>query len=356
MAGKTLNLWVWGDAHVGTDLKRGRTSLSDALALSEFGGQDGGPPFDWDLAIDVGDMSGGQHVPQDDEGEEVIRQLSVLKKHPREAIYNVCGNHDRNGLAEPDAWWWRKWVDPLGTQPEFSKIDNQKRPYPIEGEWDHYSFRVGNLLFLMMSDVNEKTQKIGRGDLGGNPGGVVTGETFRWWKQMVDDHADDVILSTHHYMLKDTTVASGEWEGMKKDQGFNWRSNYHGYFPEGSPNGASYLYFVGGKPDSGAFEKHLANQPGAVDFWFGGHTHTHPDDTHGGKRCIETKWGTHFINAASLTRFHAPHSVPQSRLLTFTEGSDQVRVQFYMHTCEFLPQGWYEAAERTLKISKPFRF
>ena len=33
----------------------------------------------------------------------------------------------------------------------------------------------------MMSDVNELTQAKGRGELGGNPGGVVHEETFNWW-------------------------------------------------------------------------------------------------------------------------------------------------------------------------------
>jgi hypothetical protein len=37
------------------------------------------------------------------------------------------------------------------------------------------------------------------------------------------------------------------------------------------------------------------------------------------------------------------------------EGSDTVRVQCYMHSDEFLPQGWYDRAERTLKLTRPFR-
>ena len=99
-------------------------------------------------------------------------QLSALQKHPREAVYNVCGNHDRSGLNEPQAWWWRKWVDPTGKNTAHSRVHSERRPYPIEGRWERYSFRVGNILFLMMGDINEPTQTIGRGDLGGNPGAV----------------------------------------------------------------------------------------------------------------------------------------------------------------------------------------
>ena len=95
--------------------------------------------------------------------------------------------------------------------------------------------------------------------------------------------------------------------------------------------------------------------PGAVDLWLGGHTHTHPDDLFGGKSHIETRWGdTHFINVACLSRYHSQVNVPKSRLFTFAEGSDEVRVQCYMHSGEFLPQGWYGAAEQVLKLTRPF--
>jgi hypothetical protein len=357
MGEKTFTLWAFGDAHVGTDLRHGRESLAEALRTSERGGNAGGPPFHWDIAVDVGDMSGTYHLPDDAEGRELVRQFSVLGTHRREAVYSVCGNHDRSGLHEPPAWWWQKWIDPLGKHPEFSRVDRTKRPYPVHGTWERYAFRVGNILFLMMSDINEPTQSIGRGDLQGNPAGVVSGETFQWWKHMVESHADSIIISVHHYVLKDTTVASGEWEGMRKHPNGNWMSGYHGYWPQGAPKGASYLYFVDSQPDAQAFEQYLASQPGVTDIWIGGHTHTHPDDTYGGKSHVETKWGTHFINVACLTRYHvARTSVPKSRVLTFTEGSDRVHVQCYMHTSEFLPQGWYDKAERVLQLSRPFHY
>ncbi len=164
----TLRLWTFSDAHVGTDKRQGRESLIESIRQSEFGGEDGGPPFDWDLALDLGDMSGGQATPEDDEGEEIVRQFkTALKKHEREQIYSVCGNHDRSGLDEPQNWWWRKWLDPTGEHADRSRIDRHNRPYAIDGTWERYSFQVGNILFLMMSDINEPTQKVGRGTLGG---------------------------------------------------------------------------------------------------------------------------------------------------------------------------------------------
>jgi len=242
----------------------------------------------------------------------------------------------------------------MGAHTQHSRVDPAKRPFPVEGTWERYSFRVGNLLFLMMSDINEPTQTVGRGDLGGNPGGVVSGETFCWWKQMVESNPKSIIISVHHYMLKDTTVASGEWEGMRKDTEGNWKGHYHGYKPRGTPSGASYLYFVDSKPDAQAFENYLRDNPGATALWLGGHTHTHPDDTYGGKSHVEKKWGTYFINAACLSRYHGRNNVPKSQLLTFRAGSPDVQVQCYMHTNEFLPQGYYGQAERCLKLDRAF--
>lgn len=351
---KTLRVWVFSDAHVGSDLAGGRESLATAIRQSE-----GPAGFEWDIALDLGDMSGAQGLPKDEEGKEIVRQFSALARHRREQVYDLSGNHDRSGLGEPQARWWRKWVDPTGEHTGFSGVDATKRPFPIEGTWERYSIRIGNLLVLMMSDINEPSQKIGRGTLGGNPGGVVSGETFRWWQEQVEHHRSSIIVTAHHYVLKDTTVASGEWEGMRRDANGAWTSWYHGYHPEGTPQGASYLYWVDSKPDSGAFENVLAANPSRVALWLGAHTHTSPDDTYGGKSHIELRWGTTFINVAGLTRYHGSpenqqNRVPRSWLLTFTDGSADVTARCYLHGEEFAPQGWYPRSNRVIKLSMPF--
>ena len=350
-----FRVWVFSDAHVGSDKANGRESLITAIQQSE-----GASGFDWDIALDLGDMSGAQGTPKDEEGQEIVRQFGALKRHRREQIYDLSGNHDRSGLDEPQAWWWRKWIDPTGEHTEFSRVDAAKRPYPITGTWERYSFRVGNLLFLMMSDINEPSQKMGRGTLGGNPGGVVSGETFRWWRENVEKNPSSIIISSHHYVLKNTTVASGEWEGMRRDADGAWQPWYHGYYPQGTPQGASFLYWVDSKPDSAAFENFLATVASRVDLWLGAHTHTSPDDTYGGKSHIEQRWGTTFINVAGLTRYHGKpeeiqNRVPRSWLLTFTDGSDEVTARCYLHGNEFAPQGWYAKSDRVIKLSKPFR-
>ena len=355
--GNAFRLWAMGCSHVGTDLRvSGRESLADAIRQSECGGSEGGRPFEWDIAVHLGDLSGNQSSPTDQEGQEVIRQFAAAGKHSREHFYNLLGNHDASGPDEPCQWWFRKWVDPTGEHRQHSGVDSARRPYSVEGTWERYSFRVGNILFLMMGDRNDGGPPVGRGPRGGYPAGAVTRETFEWWQQMVEENQGCVILSAHHHMLKETTVASGPWEGFVKDEHGQWRSHYHGYFPDGGPAGASYLYFADGRPDAQPFERYLATHPGAIDLWLGGHTHTHPDDHMGGRSHIEHKWDVNFVNVAALTRHHVgTTAVPMSRLLTFRQSSERVRIQCYLHTSDYAPQGWYAPAERILPLGQPFR-
>lgn len=353
-----FDVWAFGDAHVGTDLLMGRESLATALRQSERGDGRGAPPFRWDVALDVGDMSGALGLPTDDEGRAIVSQLGVLEDHPREAVYSVSGNHDRNAPAEPSARWWQRWIDPFGEHAADSGVDAARRPYPIDGTWERYSFRVGNLVFLMMSDVNEPTQARGRGDFGGNPGGVITGETFAWWKEQIAANTDAIVVSVHHYVLRETTVASGPWEGFVRDDHGAWQPKYHGYFPESTPEGASYLCWVDSVRNSTAVQDHLAANRGAVDLWLGGHTHTHVDDRCGGRSHVETRYGgTHFLNVAALTRWHNQPinpATPMSRVLTFTAGRAEVRVRCYLHSDDHAGPGWYEPAERVLALTRAF--
>ncbi len=342
-----FRLWAGGDAHVGTDLRRvGRRSLAEAILQAERGGDEGGPAFEWDIMLDTGDLSGSQLPPDNEEGEELAAQYSVSTAHPREHFYNIVGNHDASGADEPCQWWFRKWADPTGEHSAYSGVYADRRPYPVVGTWERYAFQVGNVLFLAMGDRNDVGPPVGRGDRGGFPAGAVTAETFDWWKQMVEGNPDKIIVSAHHHMLRETTVASGPWEGVD--------GGYHGRFEEGAPKGASYLYWMDRKPDAGAFESYLEAHPGAIDLWIGGHTHTHPDDTCGGRSHIEQKWGVTFINVAALSKFHGDKNIPMSRLLTFTEGCRDVDVKCYLHTTHYAPQGWYAPAERTVHLRHPF--
>ena len=360
---RVFRLWAMGCSHVDSDIKHdNRESIGEAVRQSEGRNGDEAPPFDWDIAVHLGDLSATQGYPTDEVGLEVVRQFSLGEKHRREDFYNVEGNHDASDPEGPLRHWFSKWVDPTGENTATSGVDPESRPFPVEGSAERYSFRVGNILFLMMSDNNYGGPPVGRtarpGHSGGYPAGAVTGQTFDWWRRMVEENPDCAIISTHHHMLSETTVASGPFEGFTKTADGKWQSKYHGYFPDGGPEGASYLYFVDGKPNARAFEGYLSDHPGAIDLWLGGHTHTRPDDTTGGRSHVEKKWGTNFVNCAALTLYHGrrEHLSPMSRLFTFTDGSKQVRVQCYLHTDHFAKRGWYDKAERTIELGKPFRW
>jgi len=340
-----FRLWVAACSHVTTDLRHGRRSLEDAITDAEQGGDEGGPPFGWDIMLHLGDLKGDQDTPTDEDGKLVLEQLAAAQEHGREHFYNLLGNHDASGPDEPAQWWFRKWIDPTGENTDLSGVDNARRPFPVAGTWERYCFRAGNLLFLMMGDRNDGGPPAGRAARGGYPAGRVTGETFAWWRKLVESNRDQIIVTCHHHMLEDTTVASGLNEGVE--------GRYHGSFEDGAPEGASFIYFRDDQPHARAFETYLEQHPGTIDLWLGAHTHAYPDDTYGGRSHIERKWDAGFINCAAITKHHGGKS-PMSRLLTFTEGSARVRVQCYLHTGDFAPEGWYEPAERELRLSKPF--
>ncbi|MBD3674428.1 MAG: metallophosphoesterase [Planctomycetaceae bacterium] len=356
---RTFGVWATSCSHVPADIKRGRESLGDAIRQSE--GPDG---FAWDVMIDAGDLSASQFPPTDEDGEELQIQYRALKTHRREQIYNVPGNHDAPYYDQGPGSWFRKWGDPLGEHTEFSGVDPKRRPFPVEGNWERYRFQAGNLLFLMLADRNDAPSPVGRGhsrerNKGGYPPGAVTRETFEWWKRQVLDNQDKLIITMHHHALRDTTTGSGHGEGHPR---------YHG--STGGADGSSYLYYLIEKDDPDDFQFtsdahvfedfladfHKEHGRGAIDFWIGGHTHMRgPTDHHGDKTITETKWGVHFLQAAGLTKFHAGGN-PLSRLLTLTDGKDEVLVRTWLHDRSFQkqPVGFYAPATKRLKLRHRF--
>src|SRR5262245_65806791 len=95
---RVFRVWVFSDAHVGSDRQQGRESLAEALRQSESASG-----FAWDIALDLGDMAGAESTPHDPEGAEIVRQLGGLKTQRREDIYERSGNPDRSGTEEPQA-------------------------------------------------------------------------------------------------------------------------------------------------------------------------------------------------------------------------------------------------------------
>jgi len=339
-------VWAGACSHVHTDLEHGRESFADAIRQSE-GYDPDAPAFDWDVMLHLGDLSGTQAPPDEAAGREVHRQWEALREHRREQIYNVVGNHDASGADEPTQWWFRELIDPTGEHPGTSGVDADARPFEVHGTWERYWFEVGNVRFLMLGDRNDGGPPVGRAydderHAGGYPAGAVTEETFEWWRDQVESNREKVLVTAHHHVLKDTTLGSGEWEGIM--------GPYHGYFEDGAPEGAGYLYFVGGEPDANRFEEYLAANPGAIDLWLGGHTHAPPGETFGAKTHVERKWDVTFANVAPMTSHHVDRSVPMSRVFTFEDGEKLLTARCYLHTDEHAPVGWHAPERRRIPL------
>src|SRR5688500_9438104 len=133
---RTFRIWVASDPHVGRDIMYGRESLADAIRDSERPETNEAEAFNWDIGLMLGDFCGSHRLPEDSEGAEVVKQFGALRKHRREDIYELVGNHDASGPDEPTQWWFKKWIDPLGENTKYSGVDPSRRPYPIDGTWE----------------------------------------------------------------------------------------------------------------------------------------------------------------------------------------------------------------------------
>src|SRR5687768_6400135 len=101
---ENLRVWACGCSHVHSDLKHGRRSLGEAIEQSEGGATEGGPAFDWDVMLNLGDFSGTQHAPKDADGPPVVEPMTAGKAHRIEQIYPLLGNHDASGPGEDTQW------------------------------------------------------------------------------------------------------------------------------------------------------------------------------------------------------------------------------------------------------------
>jgi predicted phosphodiesterase len=129
--GPAIKWWAIADPHIQTDLP-GYRSLENALRDSKYGGDQGGESFEFDFATAAGDWTGNQQCPGDNDGLDIIDQWNGAGEDPSR-FYGVIGNHD---AGETDNAWFEKWVDPLGQNTAFSMIDNNQRPYPVQGQDD----------------------------------------------------------------------------------------------------------------------------------------------------------------------------------------------------------------------------
>lgn len=325
--GETFRIWAVGCTHAGNDIKHGRESLLEACKDAE--------KFGFDIGVHLGDFSGQQDLPTDEEGLMYRDQLTRgLKNHLPEDIYPLAGNHDRlaeGGVASLE--WFDKYMDPLCYRPETSGMRGENRRYPVtKGDHSAYEVRVGGLSLVMVSDVNRPlTPERGGGD--GDPAGVVTKGRYDWWKALCEGYrdTDQSVITFAHYLPKDTTTATNEYGGGKLVDG-RYISKFH---DAGKENGrySSYLAYVDETPGR-PFIEHLEQHNGDCQLWVGAHNHVRSGVSIGGMGHIEKRADCWFVQNGAATKFHHKdpwHCNPKSRVYEFESGSDIVKITALFH-------------------------
>lgn len=328
MPPEKVTVWAWSDAHVNV---LESTSLADAVSQVEG--------FPWDFYVNAGDTFGFD-CPSQEDAQEVWEQLGDIAL----LGYHVLGNHD----PDPDsAQTFREYLSPWSYTP----------PYSVTGQWDRYSFEVGNVLFLMLSDRNYPFEEapFARPSCGaGSPAGRHTPGQFLWWKNRVEDNPDKIIITVAHHALEDTTAYTGMDEGFEE--------GIHSAFSWFDQAGSSFIYaigdhttdgrtsqFPGGPPVMGPipedYRGYLAENPGAISIWLHGHTHwtLDPDSRFNGRGMEAVVSEVLFMNLGAITTHHAPPDVAFSRFLQFTDGSTHVSIKTWLHEeWNGNPIGFYE--------------
>ena len=346
---ETFRIWGVGCTHSGKDtLLHNHKSLHRACRDAEN--------FGMDIGASLGDFSGEQGLPTNQEGRLYREQLlSGLKNHFPEHIYPLQGNHDRTDKpGDQCGEWFNRWMDPLGIH----DTRNYLRPFPIvDGTWDAYEVRVGNLSLLFMSDVNRLLTPL-RGVNGGDPGGVVTARAYQWWKDKCASYrgTNITVVTFSHYMPFETTTATKEYGGGKLKSNGEYVGTYHG---PGKENGrtSSFLAYVE-EDSSTPFVDHLEQHPGDCDLWVGAHNHVISGKAVGGLEHIVSKYGCLFVQNGAVTKYHhGPRGLanPKSRFYEFTEGSNKLLIHAYIHeTMNGFSKGLLSTKE--FNLTKTFNF
>ncbi|WP_306116555.1 metallophosphoesterase [Roseovarius sp. MMSF_3305] len=355
-----LRIWLCGDAHLKQSVDvLNYNCLETAIRDMDTIG------FDYDLVLNVGDFDSA-HLPptkdgNDEEGKLVVDALTSSPNHDRAEFYCINGNHDA-GDGEMD--WFEKYIDVLGENPEFSKHDLSKRPYPItlieDGAWHSYYVEIGNLMVFMLSDRNSGPAPYGREGLvdgsGGYPSGAISKKTWEWFKAQVLANQDKNIFVCTHQGVRNTVIATGDNEG----EGFHGGTSG---IPEG--RGCVYTILDEDNPDqsiSGTdiIKDFFAEHPEhTVRLWMNGHTHSPVGSTRNGRGITHQEHGVQFLNICSLTStWIGPMIGPiESRSWTCAISGQDVNLRCFVHLPiqEHISKGFQDELELTVKLAHPFK-
>jgi Calcineurin-like phosphoesterase len=204
-----------------------------------------------DMAVIAGDLLKSRS------GDEAFNWfLETRAKAPVRRWFEIAGNHDKRSF------------------PQFEH--HFQRP-------PAYGVSFGNVLMLLLSDTEPSSQT------------EISDASFAWWKSMVIEHRERILLTVSHAQLK----GSGLLGSM---------------FPS--------RVIV----DSQRFEEVLRLAP--VTLWASGHTHL-SHRLPGTFACREELGGSCFVNISAIDA--GDFGASESRFLLFSEGSDRLLIRSRDH-------------------------
>lgn len=182
--------------------------------------------------------------------------LNTRAAAPVQRWYEIAGNHDRRSSAQFERYF-------------------QRPPA--------YGVSFGNVLMLLLSDTEPTSET------------EISDASFAWWRRMVLEHRERILLTVSHAQLKGSGLLGS-------------------IFPS--------RVIV----DSERFEEVLRQAP--VTLWASGHTHL-PHRLPGTFACREELGGSCFINVSAIDAGSLGGS--ESRFLLFSEGSDRLLIRSRDH-------------------------
>lgn len=322
---REFNIWDCGCPHCSADRSNGRNSITQSISeILRFR-----PDYSY-IKGDFGSNQGGWEStsPTDvTDAIDVAAQLNSNAGLPPERQEKLLGNHD--GSEDPGTYTlFRTYVDPMGENTATSGVNPALFPYPRTGDWRRGTTLIGNLLCIRIGDANgDGCPPAGfpAGPLGGYPSGSWLLSDEQWFESVVLANQDKNIFVFAHHLLKDTTVATGDNEGVL--------GGFHG--STGQPIGSGRLHNIiidstTYEDDQTRIQTFLNANPGCIQAWFGAHTHYNVGETYAGRTWYYVDAnGVYHVNNGGLTRYHVLKQ-PQSGLIKLTEGSS-IAKNYKMH-------------------------
>lgn len=299
--------------------------------------------FDYDLVLALGDFESDQDFPTGGDTQTIAQVKTDIDAETNTGkIYPIAGNHDG---GDDNMDWYKAAV--------WDYIDHSNQPFQKLGqktnwEWERYYMKIGNVLIVMLSDRNDLPYPVGRGGsvvTGGHPSGAITKETLEWLEALIIANPDYNIITCHHNLPRETTVATGINEG----------NVYHG--DSGIPEGRGALWSIfdediPSSSDGGSEFSDLLEAHDNVVAHFGAHTHAKVDVSHYGRGIMEIVDSVPYFNIGNLTTMHGTTYLmhPYSTFFEFANNNLSVTVKVYKHDTQDYPQGFYAPAQTTLAL------